>query len=225
MRLIALCSGGKDSVLAMYLAHQSGHEICCVAGISSEGDSWIFHTPNAGLVPMIAEAMGIEFKGAVTDGTETGDMKALRSVLGGSEADGVIMGGIWSDYQWDRINSVCDDLGLMVYAPLWRKDQNLVYDEIESAGIEAIIVGTFAEGLDETFLGCRLDASCKERLIKAGERIGLSVTGEGGEYESLVLDSPMHGKRLVVKRDRREAGRSTSLLTVEEAVLEPKGQN
>lgn len=225
MRLAALCSGGKDSILAMYLAHQSGHEICCVVGISSAGDSWIFHTPNAGLVPLIAEAVGMRFKGAETDGTEAGDMKALRDVLGGLEADGVIIGGIWSDYQWDRINTVCDDLGLMVYAPLWRKDQNLVYDEIGAAGIEAIIVGTFAEGLDETFLGCRLDAACKERLIEAGERIGLSVTGEGGEYESLVLDSPMHEKRLVIKRDRKDAGRNSSLLTVEEAFLETKDQN
>lgn len=225
MRLAALCSGGKDSVLAMYLAHQSGHEICYVVGISSPGDSWIFHTPNAGLVPIIADAMGIDFRGAETDGTEAGDMQALRSALGGLDVDGVTMGGIWSDYQWDRINKVCGDLGLMVYAPMWRKDQGLVYDELEASGIEAVIVGTFAEGLDGTYLGCRIDAVCKERLLKAGASIGLSVTGEGGEYESLVLDSPMHRRRLVIKKDRREAGRFWSLLTVEEAVLEEKAQN
>ena len=34
-------------------------------------------------------------------------------------------------------------------APLWRKDQDMVYDEMVSAGIDAIIVGVFAEGLDE----------------------------------------------------------------------------
>lgn len=225
MRLAALCSGGKDSVLSMYLAHQSGHEICYVVGISSPGESWIFHTPNAWLVPMIADAMGIRFKGAETDGTEAGDMEALRSALGGLDAEGVIMGGIWSDYQWDRINNICGDLGLMVYAPLWRKNQSLVYDEIGAAGIEAIIVGTFAEGLDETYLGCSLDAACKERLIKAGERIELSVTGEGGEYESLVLDSPMHTKRLAIRKERRDVSRGSSLLTVEEATLENKGQN
>lgn len=225
MRLAALCSGGKDSIHAMYLAHQSGHEIPYLVGIASPGDSWMFHTPNVGLVPLMAEAMELEFVGGETDGTEEGDMAALKDALSGLDVEGVVMGGIWSDYQWDRINAVCGNLDLFVCAPLWRKDQDAVFDEMVDAGIEAVVVGTFAEGLGRRHLGRVLDGSFKEDIEDLRRSVGLSITGEGGEYESFVTDSPMHRRRISIRRARTESGRSFSLLSVEEAVLEEKRQN
>ena len=204
-------SGGKDSTFAMYLAEQMGHEIVCLVTVRPEDRaSWIFHTPNLSVVPVMAEAMGKELVTVPSDGTEEGDMDAMRKVLSGLDIDGIVVGALWSDYQWDRMNLICGDLGLYVLAPLWRKDQDTVYDEMVSAGVEAVIVGVFAEGLDGKWLGRRLDAETKRELCMLRDRYGISIMGEGGEYESMTLDSPMHLKRLVIdgseKRMERNAG-------------------
>ena len=223
MRLAALYSGGKDSTFAMYIAKQMGNEILALVNIMpTDKGSWIFHTPNLGAVPSMAEAMGLPLVTAESDGTEEGDMAALRKALEGLDVDGVVVGALWSDYQWDRMNRVMGDLDLVMVAPLWRKDQDMVYDEMVSAGIDAIVVGVFAEGLDESWLGRRLDADAKRELMALRKRYGISIMGEGGEYESMTLDSPMHQKRLKVIDAKKNMTRSSGTYDVASLGLEDK---
>ena len=223
MRLAALYSGGKDSTFALYLAEQMGNEVLALVNIiPSDKGSWIFHTPNLGAVPAMAEAMGLPLVTAESDGTEEGDMDALRKALKGLNVDGVIVGALWSDYQWDRMNRVLGELDMVMVAPLWRKDQDMVYDEMVSAGINAVVVGVFAEGLGEEWLGRRLDADAKKELVKLRDRFGISIMGEGGEYESMTLDSPVHLKRLVIKEAKKEMSRNSGTYDVTSLFLEDK---
>ena len=223
MRLAALYSGGKDSTFALYLAQQMGHEMLALVNIKpTDKGSWIFHTPNLDAVPVMAEAMGIQLVTAVSDGTEEGDLDALRAALKGLDIEGVVVGALWSDYQWDRMNRVLGELDLVMVAPLWRKDQEMIYDEMVAAGIEAIIVGVFAEGLDESWLGRRLDAGAKKELLKLKERYGVSIMGEGGEYESMTLDSPVHSKRLRIVDGKKVMNRNSGTYDVSSIELEKK---
>jgi len=223
MRLAALYSGGKDSAFALYLAKQMGHEIPYLVNIMpTDKASWIFHTPNLNIVPLMAEAMGIPLVSISSDGTENGDLSSLRDILEGMDIEGVITGAVWSDYQWDRMNLICGDLDLKVISPLWRKDQDLVYDEMVDSGIDAIIVGVFAEGLDQRWLGKHLDGKCKKELMQLREKFGISILGEGGEFESMMLDSPMCEKRLEIIDSEIECDRSSAILNVCKAVLKDK---
>ncbi|WP_400206580.1 diphthine--ammonia ligase [Candidatus Methanarcanum hacksteinii] len=223
MRLAALYSGGKDSTFATYLAHQMGHEISLLVNIvPMDKASWIFHTPNLSIVPKMAEAMDIPLISVVSDGTEEGDMDALKDALEGLDIDGVVVGALWSDYQWDRMNRVLGELDLIMLAPLWRKDQDMVYDEMVSAGIDAIIVGVFAEGLDEGWLGRHIDNASKDELKILRSRYGISIMGEGGEYESMTLDSPMFKKRLVINSSNKNVKKGVGTLDVTDVILEDK---
>ncbi len=223
MRLAALYSGGKDSTFATYLAHQMGHEISLLVNIVPiDKASWIFHTPNLSIVPKMAEAMDIPLISVVSDGTEEGDMDALKDALEGLDIDGVVVGALWSDYQWDRMNRVLGELDLIMLAPLWRKDQDMVYDEMVSAGIDAIIVGVFAEGLDEGWLGRHIDNASKDELKVLRSRYGISIMGEGGEYESMTLDSPMFKKRLVINSSNKNIKKGVGTLDVTDVILEDK---
>lgn len=223
MRLAALYSGGKDSTFATYLAHQMGHEISLLVNIVPiDKASWIFHTPNLSIVPKMAEAMDIPLISVVSDGTEEGDMDALKDALEGLDIDGVVVGALWSDYQWDRMNRVLGELDLIMLAPLWRKDQDMVYDEMVSAGIDAIIVGVFAEGLDEGWLGRHIDNASKDELKILRSRYGISIMGEGGEYESMTLDSPMFKKRLVINSSNKNIKKGVGTLDVTDVILEDK---
>lgn len=223
MRLAALYSGGKDSTLAMYTAMQMGHDIPYIVTIRpADKASWVFHTPNLSTVPLMAEAMGVEQIVADSDGTEAGDLEALRLALADLDVDGVVTGALWSDYQWDRMNLVCGDLGLCVLSPLWRKSQDEAYDLMCSSGVDAIIVGVFAEGLDERWLGRHLDMDAKRELLALRDRYGISIMGEGGEYESMTLDSPMHSKKLVISESKKVMERNTGVLDVTQAFLSEK---
>ncbi len=216
-------SGGKDSTFATYLAHQMGHEISLLVNIVPiDKASWIFHTPNLSIVPKMAEAMDIPLISVVSDGTEEGDMDALKDALEGLDIDGVVVGALWSDYQWDRMNRVLGELDLIMLAPLWRKDQDMVYDEMVSAGIDAIIVGVFAEGLDERWLGRHIDNTSKDELKALRSRYGISIMGEGGEYESMTLDSPMFKKRLMINSSNKNVKKGVGTLDVTDVILEDK---
>lgn len=223
MRLAALYSGGKDSTFAMYIARQMGHEVPYLVTIRPEDKaSWIFHTPNLSVVPAMAEAMGVELLTIPSDGTEEGDLSSMKGILSGLDVEGIVVGALWSDYQWDRMNMICDDLGLKVIAPLWRKDQDMIYDEMVSSGIVAVIAGVFAEGLDERWLGRTLDAETKKDLVKLRARYGISIMGEGGEYESMTVDSPMHMKRLEITSSENRMERNAGTMYVTDIALREK---
>ncbi len=224
MRLASLYSGGKDSAFSLYLMEQMGHEVPYIVNIVPEdAASWIFHTPNLSMVPLMAEAMGKELVTAPSTGTEEGDMEGLRKALEGLDVDGVISGAIWSDYQWDRMNIVCGDLGLKLFAPLWRKDQDMLMEQFLDSGIRAMIVGCYAEGLGEDWLGRELTKESVEELKRIRSKTGISIMGEGGEYESLTLDSPMHSSSIVIDEVRKDWSRSGGTLHVLKANLsEPK---
>ena len=190
MRLASLYSGGKDSTFSLYLAEQMGHEVPYLVNIVPDDEaSWIFHTPNLGIVPV----------------------------------DGVVTGAIWSDYQWDRMNMVCGDLGLRVITPMWRKDQDMLMEQFLASGIRAVIVGCYAEGLDESWLGRPIDEESVAELRELRERYGISIMGEGGEYESLTLDSPMHSRPLGITGFEKDwkKGAGTLRVTSAELLREP----
>jgi len=220
MRLASLYSGGKDSTFSLYIMEQMGHEVPYLVNIRPEDEaSWIFHTPNLDAVPLMAESMGKELVTASSTGTEEGDMDGLRRALEGLDVDGIITGAVWSDYQWDRMNHVCNDLGLKVMSPLWRKDQDLIMDAFLDSGIKAIIVGCYAEGFGEEWLGREINAESVRELKELRRKFGISIMGEGGEYESMTIDSPLHSRPIEIVESDRTWKRNNGLLTVKSARL------
>ena len=218
MRLASLYSGGKDSTFSLYLMEQSGHDIPYLVNVVPEdAASWIFHTPNLSVVPLMAESMGKELVTAKSSGTEEGDMEGLRNALDGLDIEGVVSGAIWSDYQWDRMNIVCGDLGLKLMAPLWRKDQDMLMDQFIDSGIRSMIVGCYAEGLGEEWLGRIIDRQAVEELKAIRARTGISIMGEGGEYESLTIDSPMHSRPLEIISSEKDWSRQGGTMRVTSA--------
>jgi diphthine-ammonia ligase len=80
---------------------------------------------------------------------------------------------------------------------LWGRDQLELYDDMIQDGIEAIIIKVAAAGLTTKHLGMTLKEA-RESLIEANKKVELNICGEGGEYETFVLDSPLHECRISV---------------------------
>ena len=219
MRLAALYSGGKDSTFALYLAEQMGHDVPYLLNVRPKDGSWLFHVPNQNMVDLLAKSMGKELKTVTTEGSEDDDMNSLRQLLQGLDVDGIVTGAVWSDYQWERINGVCAELGLMVLSPLWRKDQDMLLDELIDSGISAMIIGTYADGLSEKWLGRMLDREAADELRKVREKHGISVIGEGGEYESLTINSQLQKSPLVIDSSEKEWKNMAGTMTITGAHL------
>ncbi|PWN53245.1 hypothetical protein IE53DRAFT_196350 [Violaceomyces palustris] len=66
------------------------------------------------------------------------------------------------------------------------------------SGLEAVLIKVAGIGLDERDLGKTL-GQMKPKLERLHSLYGAHVCGEGGEYETLTLDSPLFKKRIVLK--------------------------
>ncbi len=216
MRVAALFSGGKDSTYAVYVAQQMGWDVDPLVTVYPREESMMFHHPNVRLTPIQAVAMGLDHLTAESGEGEPAELEALGELLKGLDVDGVLTGAVASDYQHSRINRVCHALELRTFSPLWRKDQMGLLRDIISAGFVVVIVGVFAMGLDEKWLGRALDEQTAAELEDLQAESGVSPTGEGGEYESLVLDGPNFRWPLEMGESPKEWNGTSGVLRVGE---------
>jgi diphthine-ammonia ligase len=197
MKVAVLFSGGKDSTYVIYLAQQHHWEVRFLVSLFPESeDSYMFHVPNIHLTPMLAEALGISFVRKDTKGEKEKELQDLRDVLAVLDVEGVVTGAIASNYQRSRIESICSELDLNCHNPLWGTDQKGVLEEMIDSGFHIIIVGVYAEGLGHEWLGRVLNADALAELEPIADKYGINVSGEGGEFETLVLDGPNFQKKL-----------------------------
>ena len=111
--------------------------------------------------------------------------KARWPALGGVSA-----GAVASDYQRLRVESAAARAGLASLAPLWRLPQRALLRRMLRRGVEAVLVKVACLGLSPARdLGMSL-SEAEPRLLRLADAHGVSCMGEGGEYESLVLDCP-----------------------------------
>lgn len=220
VNVAALFSGGKDSAYSIYLAQQRGWAVkTLVTMLPKRGDSYMFHVPNAGLAPLLAEAMGLLCKTISTSGKKEAELEDLKRALANLNVDGVVTGAIASDYQASRIDRICFDLGLVTHNLLWRRSQRDALEDIISAGFNVIIVGVYAEGLGRDWLGRRLNTSSLEDLARISKKHGINISGEGGEFETLVLDGPNFRKRVEILESRINWRGASGEIIVENARL------
>jgi len=222
MKIVALCSGGKDSTFALWFAMKQGHEVeRLVAMIPKREDSWMFHFSNIHLIDLFAECADMPLTKVETSGEREKELEDLEQALRKLDVGGVLSGAIASNYQKSRIDRICDKLRLMHLAPLWGRDPAELLREMVVAGFEAVITSVAAEGFDEKWLGRKIDEKCVEDLATLREKFRINVCGEGGEYESLVLDAPFFEKRIeLVETQRMWKGTSGYLLVKRAEVVE-----
>jgi diphthine-ammonia ligase len=204
MKLAVLFTGGKDSTYAIYLAQQAGNEITCLITIQSDNpDSYMFHTPAIELTELQAEAMETPHILGSTEGekeTELEDLElAIRIAKEKFGFEGILTGALFSEYQSSRIEKICQKLGLKCVNPLWHKEQDVLMQELVDNGFEIIFTSIAADGLNKNWLNKVITKEDLEKLNKLKDKIGSNVAGEGGEFESLVLNCPLFKKKLVIE--------------------------
>tara|TARA_Y100000034_G_scaffold126865_1_gene178766 strand:- start:2995 stop:3660 length:666 start_codon:yes stop_codon:yes gene_type:complete len=203
MKLAVLFSGGKDSCYAAYLA-SIDNEIACLITIQSENlESYMFHTPSISKVEEQAKVMNLPLIIQKTKGKKEEELKdlekAIKEAIKKYKIGGIVTGAVESVYQSTRIQKICDKLDIECFNPLWQLDQKQLIYELYENKFEVIITGVFAYPLDKSWLGRKIDKKFFNEIKELEEKYKINPAGEGGEFETFVLNCPLFKKPLKVK--------------------------
>tara|TARA_Y100000034_G_scaffold20219_2_gene23035 strand:+ start:1307 stop:2812 length:1506 start_codon:yes stop_codon:yes gene_type:complete len=204
IKLGALVSGGKDSIFAMYKMIRKGYDVKCLITVKSKNlSSYMFHTPNIELVKHQSKALGIPVIIGETKGEKEKELIDLKKVIRNAkekfELDGIITGALFSTYQRERIEKICDELKLKCFSPLWHTDQEKLLRDLVDEKFEIIITAVAGEGLGETELGEEINNKFIDKMVTLNKKNGINVAFEGGEAETLVVDCPIFKNKLVIE--------------------------
>lgn len=215
MKVIGLISGGKDSIYNLMQCIKNGHEIVCLGHLarpvdSGEMDSYMYQTVGSEMADAIAECLGLPLiKYTLSskpinlaleyNATENDEVEDLFPLL--QEAnyyyniEGVSTGAIMSTYQKNRVENLCERLGLVSLAYLWNRDQKELLLDMISDGMESLIIKTCTMGLEKEDL-LKSIKELQPKLFELEAKYKVNVCGEGGEFESLTVDCPIYKKRI-----------------------------
>lgn len=200
-RLAALCSGGKDSHAALYRMHRRNNDIRCLVNLQSQNpDSYMFDTKDQPLLERQSDALGIPLLTMETAGEKEDELADLATALQQArdryDIDGVVTGALASTYQRDRVEQIAEQTGIAAFTPLWQENPERYMQWLIREGFQIQITDTAARGLDDDWQGTVLSAETVDELTALAEEYRFNAAGEGGEYETAVLDGPLFDRSL-----------------------------
>lgn len=226
MKVGVLFSGGKDSTYAIYLAKQN-HDVKCLITLSpAREDSYMFHFPNVRWTSLQADTMQIPQLLVPTPGEKEVELEDLSRALTMAKdqygLEGVFSGALASVYQKTRVERISTEVGLKSFSPLWQINPEAHLRNLIRDGFETVITGVAALGLDESWLGRKLDGIMVEQLVELQRRHGMHAALEGGEGETFVLDCPLFRKRIEIVESKKHWDGMSGWLEILQARLVTK---
>lgn len=220
MKLGILFSGGKDSTYATYLAKKDGYKIACLISIISENkESYMFHTPSIEKTEEQSKVMGIPLIVQKTKGKKEDELKDLENVIKLAKEKykigGIVTGAVESVYQASRIQKICDELNLECFNPLWQVNQFELLENLLKNEFKVIITGVSAYPFDESWLGKKVDKKFIKEIKELNKKYQISPAGEGGEFETFVLNCPLFRKELKIKDSKISGEKHSWSLEIE----------
>lgn len=219
MKIGALFSGGKDSCLALHKAVKVGKKINVLLSIMPENkDSFMFHKPDLKLLKKQAEMLDIKLIIQKTKGKKDEELKDLKKLIEKSKINELVIGGIKSNYQGERIKKICGKLNIKLYAPLWGYDAEKLWKELLDEGFKVIITKIASEGIPKEFIGEIIDSDKLEKLEKLSKKHGFRMDFEGGDAETAVLYMPEFKKEIKLEYNIESEDRYRHFITIKEIV-------
>ncbi|MBI3842027.1 MAG: diphthine--ammonia ligase [Thaumarchaeota archaeon] len=226
MNLAVLFSGGKDSTYAIYKTKLNGNKIKCALTIfPKSSESKLLHHPNIQITKLQTTSMKIPhiFHQTNSDDVEN-EIHDLESLINQAKKDfdieGVVHGGILSEFQKNRFETICGKLHLKMISPLWRIDQKKYMKDLIDSKFKFIITSVTSEGLDDSWLGKQITTDDIDRLEGLSKRYGFNLSFEGGEAETLVLNCPLFSSPIRIIKSEKIWDGYRGRFEITEAILD-----
>jgi len=208
MKLAALFSGGKDSTYSIYLAKKQGHEIKCLLSVFPQSDeSHLLHHPNLKWTKLQSESMSIP-QITIQSGSNTStELIALEKILSKAQnqydVDGMVHGGIHSQFQKNNFESLCSNLHLKLISPLWGAEPKKYLEDLLKFDFNFIISSVSSGGLDDSWLGKKIGLREIEKLDYLSKKFGFNLNFEGGEAETFVINCPLFSHPIEILKEEK----------------------
>lgn len=214
MKFLGLVSGGKDSIYTVCRLIDEGHHLVGLLYVyceTSTVDSFMFQTVGKEIIEKYGACMGVplflhntkcvalnrELEYDPVEHDEVEDLyQGVKSTLSKVFFEGVSSGAILSTYQKNRVESICRRLNLQSLTPLFQMNQRVLLSNMIAYGIDARVVKVAGGDLDREALNKDL-IYVRDRYDRSRFR-DINYCGEGGEYETMVVDAPHFLKRIEI---------------------------
>jgi len=209
MKLASLFSGGKDSTYSIYKAKQIGHDIECLVTIfPKSSESQLLHFSTIELTKLQAKTMKVpQIVSELNSDNIEDEMNVLKTLLEKAKKDfqieGIVHGGISSEFQKRCFESICKENNLKVVTPLWKTVPKEYMNDLINSGFKFILASVSSDGLDETWLGKIISISDISRLSGLSEKHGFNLNFEGGEAETFVVDCPLYSYPIEITKSEK----------------------
>jgi len=210
MKLASLFSGGKDSVYAIHIAQKQGHKVVCLLSVYPKSDeSHLLHHPNLQWTKLQSESMKIPQLTINSNSDDTDDEltlleQLLRKTIDQYQIQGLVHGGIKSNFQKEKFETLCSKLNLIALSPLWSLEPEKYMNDLVDSNFNFIVTSVSSDGLDDTWLGKSISKFDVNTLKYLSEKFGFNLNFEGGEAETFVINCPLFLNPIIIKESRKE---------------------
>ena len=208
MNLAALFSGGKDSTYSIYKAKQMGHDIkCLITVFPKSANSHLLHFPNIELTKLQSETLKIPQITSTSNSDDLSDeMYALEALIEKArvdfQIDGLVHGGISSEFQKKKFEKICKEDNLNIITPLWKTNPKEYMINLLNSNFKFILTSVSSDGLDETWLGKIISIDDVSLLSNLSSKHGFNLNFEGGEAETFVTDCPIYSHPIKINKSQ-----------------------
>lgn len=209
MKLASLFSGGKDSTYSVFLAKKQGHEIKCLLTVFPKSDeSHLLHHPNLQWTNLQSQSMQIPQLTIKSESDETeNEINTLEKILircmDEYHIEGLVHGGIKSQFQKEKFENLCKKLNLKPITPLWNRNPLEYMNELISSKFVFIITSVSSGGLDDSWLGKIITKNDVVNLYALSQKFGFNLNFEGGEAETFVIDCPLFSHAIKIIQGKK----------------------
>jgi len=209
MILAGLFSGGKDSTFSIYKAQQLGHQVKCLVTLFPKSDeSHLLHYSNIEMSELQSKSMGLPHLTIKSSSYDTKiELKKLGEVLALAKTkfgiEGIVHGGIMSEFQKEKFQNIADDMDLELISPIWNKGQTNYLKELIEENFDFMITSVSADGLNESWLGEVIDLDNLNILESLSIKHGFNINFEGGEAETFVINCPLFKNPISIKKSKK----------------------
>ena len=209
MKLASLFSGGKDSTFAIHLAQKQGHQVVCLLSVFAKSEeSHLLHHPNMQWTKLQSEAMNIPQLTINSDSDQTEDeLVVLEKLLQNAKEqfgiEGMVHGGIKSQFQKEKFEVLCSKLNLNVVSPLWNTEPEQYMNDLLDSNFEFIMITVSSDGLDDSWLGKSISKTDIETLKQLSKKFGFNLNFEGGEAETFVVNCPLFSNSINITKSNK----------------------